>query len=749
MATFLEVVGLTALLGLVCLFTGRLLAAALGVHLLRRAGPESLLACAFLGTGFLMLAYGWGSYAGLPARGCLLLVALILAALVAWLAARRRLGQLIHVPTGGAAGALVAVALVAQAIMSLLPLAMDCSRFVQGDNAMYFGPAEWLQGHGFGTAAPPDEPSQPIVANIQALHYMDHRMGPMFLLALVRAAVPFRVAAELYPAVLAWGAALNVAGVFLLARWALRVPRFPAAAGAVAVAVACNSLTYSAAVGFFCQVYGTGLLAFGLALLSRLLAPASWRLGHALLLGIALSAQVSAYSEVAPVLAVAALGLGGYALWRARRRGLGRLARFAGLALLAVAVFGNWECVRAVRGVLFMTRLNGVGCHIPWGPAEYVRFALGFFASPAFLDVGNTVILRKDWVACALAGVVGLVGMGWAVWRRRGLALAVAGLVFVGLAAYFGLRAHDPWTGEVGHTWNLFKLCQWSFALVAPLQVAGLAALVRRLRRPRLAALLTCAALAYLALPTQWTFTRRIVDEVHAHSGPSARLSDLRRLCRRIDSHAPRRLYLVSAPVIGWDRWLPPFLLCPRPFANGWKGSKLFETPDSTADRPDAFEPGTLYLQYGTPPFSASAEQLPFGYSIIDGTRPVLFRVDNVNGIDGPLGNPDAWTWLGTAPVTMFVFSPRAGPAVLSFNGEPGPCLPETARRSLRLTDATGTPHEETVDAAPGATVNFPVSLAAGVNHLELRCLDQPTATSPTDPRVLLLRVARARVDAR
>jgi hypothetical protein len=747
MATFLEAVGLAALLGLVCLFTGRLLAAALGIGLLRRAGPESLLASAFLGTGFLMLAYGWGSYAGLAARGCLLTVGLILAALVAWLAVRRRLGEVIRRPTGGAAGGLIVVALVAQAAVSLLPLAMDSSRLVQGDNALYFGPAEWLQGHGFGTAAPPEDPAQPIVWTVRGLHHMNHRMGPMFLLALVRAAVPFRIAAELHPAVLAWGGALNVGGVFLLARWALRVPRFPAAAGAVAVAVACNSLTYSEAAGFFCQVYGTGLLAFGLALLSRLLAPANWRLGHALLLGVVLPAQASAYSEVLPVLALAALGLGAYALWRVRRRRPRRLLQFAGLSLLAVALFGNWECVRAARGVLFMTRMNGVGAHVPWRPAEYVRFALGFYGNPGFLDPGHTVVARVDWIACALAGTACLVGVGAALRRRRGLALVAAGLVFAGLAAYFGLVAHDPWTGEVGHSWNLFKLSKWSFALVAPFQVAGLAALVRRLHWPRSAALLACATLAYFALPVQWQFGRLVVAEVRAHSGPGARLSDLGRMCRRIDSHAPRRLYMVSAPIPGWARGFPTFLLCPRPFANGWKGSGMFEAPGSAADRPDAFEAGTLYLQHGVPPFSPPLERLPFDYSILDASRPVLFHVENVNAVEGRLGSADAWTWVGTAPVGLFIFSTRAGLAELSFTVEPGPCLPETARRSLRLTDDAGTSQERTVEAGPGTTVTFLVTLAVGVNRLELRCLDRPTRHHATDPRVLLTKVIGARIE--
>ena len=50
-----------------------------------------------------------------------------------------------------------------------------------------------------------------------------------------------------------------------------------AAVGTAAVAVAFNSLNFSSADGFLCQVYGTAALAFGLAFLPRLLAPANWR----------------------------------------------------------------------------------------------------------------------------------------------------------------------------------------------------------------------------------------------------------------------------------------------------------------------------------------------------------------------------------------------------------------------------------------------------------------------------------------
>ena len=32
----------------------------------------------------------------------------------------------------------------------------------------------------------------------------------------------------------------------------------------------------------------------------------------------------------------------------------------------------------------------------------------------------------------------------------------------------------DPWTGELGHSWNLFRWSQWAYPFVLVLQVAGL-----------------------------------------------------------------------------------------------------------------------------------------------------------------------------------------------------------------------------------------------------------------------------------
>lgn len=726
MSTFLEALALTALLGAVATLTGRCLVFVLDVSLLRRPRAEALLAAAVLGTGLLTLVFGWASYAGHPASGGLLLVGLLLVGLVFFLAVRGRLRAALRLPRPGIVGGVLLLALAAQTVVSLLPLAIGSIRYCWGDNAMYFGPAEWLQGHGFGTAAPPDDATQPMVWQVQQYHKMNHRMGPMFLLALLRAAVPFRLAAELYPAVLAWGAALNVAGVYLLARWGLRVPRFHAALGSLALAVTCNSLTLSSGNGFFCQVYGTAVLTFGLAVLSRLLAPSSWRPGHAALLGLTLATQFSMYSELSPLLGLAALAVAGSALWRRPHRP--RLARFAGLVLIALFLLANFELVRATRSVLFMVRMNAVGWHIAWNSAQYARLAVGFFATAQCMRLGPPILGSLDGVAGAVAGVVCLLGLARVLRNRRALPLVTTALVLAGLAVCYRFGVRDPWTGEVGHTWNLFKLSKWSFAVVAPLQVAGAALLASKLPRPRLAAVLGSVAVAGCALIPHLRYAGGMVDMVAQVFGGPARLPELRQLCHRIDERAPRRLYVVSEPIESLPRWFPGCMLCPRPFANGWPGLHLFDIDESCADQPDAFEPGTLFLQHGVPPFAEPLERLPFGYSIVDGTRPLLFRVRTGDGkawtLQGANGFP-----VGAAPVELFVLSPRAGPVVLSLVVREG-----TGRRELCVTDPAGTLHTLTVDTAGGMVL--PVELPAGVSSLELTCPEGKAGIEVTGARV-------------
>jgi hypothetical protein len=743
MFEFVEVASLAGLLGVVATLTGRLLAAVFRTRLLAHPSPEALSLSALIGTGWLALAYGWGSYAGLAAPGCLVVVEGTWAALALGAVVTGRWRQVLRLPRPRLVCAALGLCLAVRLGLALMQLAVSGSYFLSTDAMSYIGDAEWLQLHGFGSPLLRD-PRQPLHLMMDQLHDLNHRMGAMYLLALVRGAVPGRMVIELYPAVMAWGATLNIAGVFLLCRWALRVPRYFAAAGTFVIAVAFNSLCLSVDIGFLCQVYGTAALAGGLALLARLQAPAKWRPGNAALLGLTLATQLTFYSELSPFLSLSGLACVGAALWRAWRSPMRvRLLGFLGAASAALALFGNVENVRAVRSVISMAGLERAGLHIPWSDRDYAKFALGFTpTSPGETSPESP----RHTVALALAVVAFLVGAGWMARRPPALPLAAALVAFAGLAAYFRLVAHDPWTGELGHSWRLFKLCKYVFPVVAAVQVAGLFLVLRRLPLSRPAALLVCLLAAVSAYATHVLWKSTMVGATLATMGSEARPTAWRGLRERIDALNPPSLYLLYEPYEGaGQRAYIPTLIChPRPFLNGWEGSLVFEGATKLGPSPQAPGPDTLFLQPGEPPFGEPRERLPGGYSIIDSTRPQIVRANTANGLE-TWGTQRA-TWVGTEPVVLRVYAPRPGPAVLSFEVRPGPSLPETAMRTLRVTEPDGGLRQLTFEAREGITVEVPVTLPAGTSCISLCCLDRPSTAGAAHERVLLFGLIAARL---
>ena len=219
-----------------------------------------------------------------------------------------------------------------------------------------------------------EQPASYVINMFQVIH---HRMGPIFLLAMVKALTASPTSALVFPAVMAWGVALNIAGVYLLCRWSFRCSPALALVGAT-VAAGYNPLAFSALNSFLCQVYGTAVLGFALAVLSRLFVRANWNAGAAALFAAAAALLLTVYSELAPFLAGVCLLYLAVALVRAWRTAqLRPFLRFAGMTLLFLLLFANIEVIRAVRGVLFMKQLNGVGWHLDWNDSGFWSFVMG------------------------------------------------------------------------------------------------------------------------------------------------------------------------------------------------------------------------------------------------------------------------------------------------------------------------------------------------------------------------------------
>jgi hypothetical protein len=688
MTSFPATLALTVALAALTTLVGRGLVALLGSRLLRRPTLENVLASAFLGTCSLVLAYGWCSLAGLGAPAARNVLALALAGLVVALLVRGRFQQALAFPRRSWFLLGVLLCLTARLGLGLLPLHLFDGIALDNDTSVYLSMAEWLQDHGTGVRAHHD-PLQPIACLVHVLQGIHHRMGPVYLLALVRSCLPGARALDVYPAVMAWGTVLNIAGVLLLCRWVFRLSRPVAFTAAFVAAVAANSVCFAQHYGFLCQVHGTAALAFALALLARLLSRVNWRPAHALFFAVAACGLVSLYGELAPILGVACLVYLAQALLRARRAGQSAaLASFAALTVLAVAVLGNVEHLRAARAVWFMVGVQGVGWHLPWSPGQFWAFTVG----ADFLSyTGRLFGLRQ--VALVAGTVTLLLGAARLPATRRALPLTAAVLTLTGLAVFYAGCARDPWTGHTGHTWNLFKLAQWSFPLVAALEGAGLAWLLRRLpARPVLAGGLCVACLA-ASYPAHHEVAGRTTAFARRALGSKHLLSEARRLRRRVEAHRPGNLCLLSIPEEFHPRSLVPYLLYPRPFVNGWFGSS-FEMAGKV-DRYDLLRPDTLFLLRGEPPFDPPRERLPLGYCIVDATRPLIFRAAEQGD-----------------SVRLEVFAPRPGPATLSFRLATEPA-------SVQVREPGGVVR---VCAVQGGTVMVPVLLPGGTSRLVVCC---------------------------
>ena len=234
--------------------------------------------------------------------------------------------------------------------------------------------ADWLQGHGFGEACPHlmEQPASYVINMFQVIH---HRMGPIFLLAMVQALTASPTSALVFPAVMAWGVALNIAGVYLLCRWSFRRSPALALVGAT-VAAGYNPLAFSALNSFLCQVYGTAVLGFALAVLCAIRAGELERSrGRPVCRGCRLAAHGVQRIGPLPRRRLSAVPGRGRARWRTAQ--LRPFLRFAGMTLLFLLLFANIEVIRAVRGVLFMKQLNGVGWHLDWNDSGFWSFVMG------------------------------------------------------------------------------------------------------------------------------------------------------------------------------------------------------------------------------------------------------------------------------------------------------------------------------------------------------------------------------------
>jgi hypothetical protein len=700
MLTLLEILFVLCLLALAAILTGRALSRTARIEHLGRTTPEALAVCAQVGTGCWSLLYGYGAYLDLPAPRAVW----IWGAGMAFLLLPRRS---VALPRWRPGWLLPLACLILLGVAgNLLPIGLGNCYSPYNDTWAYLAASEALQFHGF-RAPPALDGRHPTVRAARDLHRLYHRMGAQYLLALSKTLLPAYNEFELYPILLSWGLALNLAGIYTLGRWCLRLKRPFALAATFLAAVAINPLHFTASNGFYNQLFGTANLLFALAILARVQQPRAWNTGGACLLGLIISTQMSFYGELTPFVGLAALVCCARAARRARRRGQGRLLLLFGFkTLLTVTFVANYEIFRNLHALAAMVGLQAVGWHHSWSFRNYWTFVMGVRG----YDIGESMMTNG---AVVLATLCLLQGLGHMVKSPQTMPLAACLSLFGCLTVFYAGFARDPWTHLRGHTWNLVKLCMWMYPFTLGVQLAGAQRLWPHVpwRRP----LVTLLALGCFAKAVHGRvgMARQTVNTVQRELRAENAFVAVRQLRQQVAKFPDTPICILNR-----SGFMPLMflldILYPHVFVNDKHPSPL-ET-----DVPGPVPPDTLCLLQAPPPFGNHGEPWPMGVTRLLPDGLYILQFDSPDGFEpggGGIGH------VGTAGAEMILWAPRPGTAILSFD------VQSNSPRSERVEVTSGGRTVATLGVHGPTPARIELELQAGGNMVKLKCLAENTNT--------------------
>jgi hypothetical protein len=392
--------------------------------------------------------------------------------------------------------------------------------------------------------------------------------------------------------------------------------------------------------------------------------------------------------------------------------------------------------VQRMRG--FMT--DEAGGHVPLAAVEFFQFALG----ARVFAPGATSVEAWPWTAlnrglAPLTLSLALYGLGLALRRERSRGLGAVAALFGVAISYYALAVEDPWKHHLGHTWNVFKLCQWSYPVALLLATLGLRALARRmLPRPRLV-LSSLALLAPLSLaPVHWAWSEPLgltMREVLPGARPLEELAALR---GRFQSLPPGTLLVVARPA-NVNRWLSAYtglLAYPRAIVGDWADSaSISNSPDGEALYARTLarwnDPLVVPIVAGYVPFQAGGvEELGGGYGrLLPSVRPLPVHIVNPSGLGRDDASGQPLFTMGRGRTKVVIFSPTTLAAELRLTLRPYPGRPGTrllvfhaaedySHRSVRLA-SEATP-VAAVPLAGETALHIPLSLPAGLSTVVL-----------------------------
>ena len=663
MTTILLVVGYLVLLSVVMTTSGWCLAAIARIKPLCHSVLESRIECAFMGTGFWVLLYGACSHLGFAFSEVRWHLLAVFCGLIAVGVIRSRPS----IPIRRAVPVdvwIFAVACTLAIGLIFWPLFYCSFVWPFNDTLNYCHICQWLLGHGFKTSLDSIDSRvmSPVIVVLGNQSFW--RMGAMFLQTLVAGYTGLDPILA-FPIVMAWGMVLNLGGILLLARSTFGLKRRVAMAAVLTAAVALNPLYTSVYWGFLSQVFGTAYLSLVIALLSQATSPRFWKASNAFRVALHVAAFVSLYSEMAPILALVGLA---YVILMLSKNGntpdYHRYLRFVALTLFGLLVLGNIEWWRSWQCIVLQSGISSsrVGWAIDWLPWEFWSFAIG--QRPT--NFGRAPRLALGYLILQIVmSFLFLVGATLLFRSKRTAIAGFAILIFLAITFYFSHYVQDPFTGKIGHRWNLFKIAKWSFPLLLTIQFAGLSLFSRHARHGTM----LCFLPALVALFVSFNFHRShtvfsgSMSQKLFHSAEP--LHEWQKLRVALAETGTTAIYLVQKGDAVSPELLLPYALYPMPFVNGWKGTH-FEGIRS--NDPPFCDPGVTVLMCGKLPFRDEGIALPANVTQLDGTRPCVFHFDN------PAGPPQIdedgiySAEFGDQSATLWIWSPCAG--VVRFTAE-------------------------------------------------------------------------------
>jgi hypothetical protein len=482
-------------------------------------------------------------------------------------------------------------------------------------------------------------------------------------------------------------------------------------------------------MGFLAQTFATPLLLTAMAHLAQILSPRRWKPGEAMLAGLLAAGLASTYPPFLPLLG------GAWTRWLVDRGRLKPLERWPLVrwGVMAAAIAATVVALQGVNlpGAFAFLRGTLVGGHVDLSPWGFVQAALGaWFWTPfrlpptvEFLRSAH-LLLTPVYLWLTARGLRLLAGDS----RSRPLFGCLA--VLAGAVLWYGLAARDPWTAERGHTWNLFKLTQWSFAPLGLALVHGLASLRRHPWGRWVGPVLLLAPITMA--PVYWSFAGRLGASLEAFVGSRRALHTWGDVRQRF-LQSPDVPFLAADTPAGTTVFLPTYLgllTYPHRLSGNWEGA-LWIPPNpangvdrlwSDLARSDPARNEPLANGNAITPIVTSLRGfvtdavVPLGGGIGLVKEPTAASVLAVLQPSDDEPGPGGCVWIGNARAHLLVFSPGAMRARLRLTTSAGS---ESLPAAQRIVVASqGESHDVQVHDDP--RVDLPVLLGRGTARVEV-----------------------------